>query len=113
MRAFVVAATLLATAVSAHAQTSVSGRIQMIRTGWNTDQFAVVLVGDNGPNNNPHGCHNFAPDSGYLVTSAQPGYQTYYAIALNAASRGAVVTVVIDNQACIGDWKKLIGINVP
>jgi hypothetical protein len=81
--------------------------IKEIRTGWNTEQFAVVTREPQMVN--PANCPT--PD-GYISDSSQPGYQTYYAAAITAFVERAQVVVVIAEQGCIAGRPKLIGINV-
>lgn len=93
-------------AAPALAQTHVNGSISLLRTGWNTDSFAVVL---NVPNQDPAFC---GTNDGYITHSSLPGYKTYYAAALTAFSMKQPVTVVVHNTECFGGRPKLIGINM-
>ena len=107
LRAFVfLAAATLCNAASADPTQRLT-TIKEIRTGWNTEQFAIVT---NEPQMaNPANCP--APD-GYISDSTQPGYNTYYAAAITAFVERAQVVAVIAEQGCIAGRPKLIGINV-
>ncbi len=100
-----------ALATNAHAQSYASGTLKLVRTGWNADSFAVVL---NAPQQNPANCPNGNnPNAGYVSDGSLPGYKTYYQAALAAYAVKGVVTVAIDNGACVGGWPKIIGIDLP
>jgi len=87
-------------AANAHAQSYASGPLKLVRTGWNADSFAVVL---NGPQQNPANCLNGNnPDADYVSDSSLPGYQTYFQAALAAYAVKGIVTVAIDDGACVG-----------
>jgi hypothetical protein len=104
----VVALTLFGFASPAFSQTTVFGSIQLIRTGWNSDSFAIVTQ---EPIQNPAGCPT--PD-GYISEKSLPGYNTYYAAALTAyAAKMPVVAITIHNTECFAGRPKLIGINLP
>jgi hypothetical protein len=89
------------------AESYATGNVSMLRTGWNTDSFGIVL---DAPVQNPAHCPT--PD-GYVTDSKQPGYDAYYELALNAYRIGAPVTVVIDDAsgACDIGRPRIIGIN--
>jgi hypothetical protein len=55
---------------SAQAQTTMTGTIVMIRTGWNDDSYAVVTA---EPMLNPAGCIS---NNGYISHITLPGYST-------------------------------------
>jgi hypothetical protein len=104
--ALAVALAVLASTGPAAAQTTMTGTISMIRTGWNDDSFAVVTV---EPMPNPAGC---ARADGYITHKSLPGYSTYYAAALTAYAVRRRVMLVAHNTECYGGWPKLIGINL-
>jgi hypothetical protein len=92
---------------AADAQTYASGNVNMLRTGWNADAFGLVL---DTPVQNPAQCPT--PD-GYVTDASQPGYESFYEIALSAYRIGTPVAVVIDNApgACVAGRPRIIGIN--
>jgi hypothetical protein len=92
----------------AQAQTTMTGTILGVRTGWNNDSFAVVTV---EPMPNPAGCRR---SDGYVTDKSLPGYSTYLAAALTAYSVRRRVMLVAHDTECYGDggWPKLIGINL-
>lgn len=98
----------LSIAGSASAQTSTgSVTTTMVRTGWNSDQFALVTA---EPIVNPANC---AAADGYVSESTKPGYQTYLSAALMAFAVGNTVQVTVDNATCSSSGRPLlIGINV-
>ena len=104
--AIVAIVSLSAAPLVATAQTMRTGTVTMVRTGWNSDSFAVVTA---EPIANPAACPT--PD-GYLSLKPAPGYTTYYAAALTAylAAKPAVFTV--HDSECEGGRPKLIGINL-
>jgi hypothetical protein len=91
----------------AFSQTHVTGLVTIIRTGWQSDAFGVVI---NEPMVNPAGCPT--PD-GYVSEGSQPGYRTFYAAALAAYATKQKVMVVVHNTECTGPRPKIIGINLP
>lgn len=91
---------------AAAAQTSVDATITMVRTGWNSDSFAVVTA---EPISNPAGC---AVADGYISEKSLPGYETFYAAALTAITTRRRSTVVVHDGECFADRPKLIGINL-
>jgi hypothetical protein len=99
---------LLATVgtVAAQQPAQVGTIVTGVRTGWNSDSFAVMT---REPIANPAHCHS--PD-GYIAQIADPGYRTYYAAALTAYVTKNAVTVTIDPTACLSDRPKLIGIDL-
>jgi hypothetical protein len=110
MRTYSVLAIGLASAfcgASAHAQSHASGSLTLIRTGWNADQFGVVL---NVPQQNPARCPNLP---GYITNVNQPGFKTYYQAALAAYAVKGIVTVAIDDRNCVEGWPRIIGIDLP
>jgi hypothetical protein len=106
MRCLVIALAFVAIATPAVSQTMVGSTINMIRTGWNDDAFAIVTV---EPIHNPANCPE--PD-GYLSLKSLPGYNTYYAAALTAYAAKQPIVVTIHNTECAGTRPKLIGINM-
>jgi len=107
MRRFMlIVLTALAFGSSAQAQTTMTGTISMIRTGWNDDSYAVVTV-EAMPN--PAGCSRA---DGYITHKSLPGYGTYYAAALTAYAAHRRVMLIAHNGECFGAWPKLIGINL-
>lgn len=100
-----IASPVLAPAV---AQTTVDGTIRMIRTGWNDEQFAVVLA---QPMQNPARCPNA---DGYLAHRQFPGYNTYYSAALAAFTSRSPVGIIVHNTECAAGTgrPRLIGINI-
>lgn len=106
MRFLLPALAVLAIALPAAAQTMPTASITMIRTGWNTDSFAVVTA---EPIQNPARCPT--PD-GYLSEKSAPGYSTYYAAALTAYAAKRRVVVTVHNSECALGRPKLIGINL-
>jgi hypothetical protein len=92
---------------AANAQAYDSGNVRMLRTGWNADQFGLVL---DKPVQNPAGCPT--PD-GYVTEATQPGYDSFYEVALGAYKIGSPLTVVIDSRAgqCVAGRPRIIGIN--
>jgi hypothetical protein len=90
MRFALAALALIVVACPAVAQwTSPPGLITMIRTGWETESFAIVTQ---QPINNPAKCRTA---DGYLTDSSKPGYNTFYAAALAAYVSKIPVTVTI------------------
>lgn len=92
----------------ANAQSYASGKLHMLRTGWNADQFGIVL---DTPVRNPANCTT--PD-GYVTSASQPGYDSFFEAALGAYKSGSPITVVIDATAgsCVNGRPKIIGINL-
>lgn len=82
--------------------------IKMVRTGWNSDAFAIVPV---EAVQNPAGCPSA---DGYLSEKSSPGYSTYYAAALTAYTNNRPVMVVVDNRSgeCSGGRPRIIGVNL-
>ena len=106
MRIFLILLALVGFGSSAFSQTMIVGSITMVRTGWNSDAFAIVT---REPIQNPANCPT--PD-GYQSDSSQPGYSTYYAAALTAYMANVPLMVTIDNAQCVATRPKLIGINL-
>lgn len=98
---------LVVSYLPAFADQKVSTQITMIFTGHNKDQFGIHTV---APTVNP--AHCLLPDSGYATDSNQPGYHTFYAAALLAFAERAGIEVVVDDEGCVADRPKLIGINI-
>ena len=92
----------------AHAQMHVSGTITNLRTGWEADQFGVVI---DAPQINPASCANAT--LGYVSNINQPGYHTFYAAALTAYVARRPITIAVHTTQCIGPFVKIIGINMP
>jgi hypothetical protein len=105
MRVVLAALILVGFASPAFAQAGDSGAITLLRTGWNSDSFAIAMT---GPIQNPANCPT--PD-GYISHSSLPGYNTYYAAALTAYVAKQPVLVTIHNTECFAGRPKLIGIN--
>ena len=91
----------------AFADQEVTTQITMIFTGHNKDQFGIHTV---APTVNPANCPLM--DSGYATDSSQPGFHTFYAAALLAFAERAGVEVVVDDEGCVADRPRLIGINI-
>ena len=89
----------------AQSQVQVFGTVKLVRTGWNTDSFGVVI---SGPLTNPANCPIV---DGYLSEAVQPGYETYLNAALAAYKTGGIVTLVIATSGGVQGRPKLIGIN--
>jgi ABC-type proline/glycine betaine transport system substrate-binding protein len=107
MRSFTLVFALLTLAAPAIAQTMQGGAtITLIRTGWNSDSFAVVTA---EPILNPAGCST--PD-GYISEKSLPGYSTYYAAALTAYLARRRVVITVHDSECFSQRPKLIGINL-
>jgi hypothetical protein len=107
MRALIIAITLAGIASPCLAQTSTFATINGVRTGWNSDSFAVTTV---EPIANPGNCPT--PD-GYISEKAFPGYTTYYAAALTALMTASpTIVVTVHNTECFAGRPKLIGINL-
>jgi hypothetical protein len=107
MRPLLIALIVAVCASPAMAQTSISGSILLIRTGWNADSFAIVMQ---EPIRNPANCPT--PD-GYISDKSLPGYSTYYAAALTAYAARQPVVITIHNTECFAGRPKIIGINLP
>jgi len=107
-RVVFVALALAGSSIPAFSQTTVTGKITLIRTGWNTEQFGVVL---DQLTLNPGGCPS--PD-GYVTDSSKPGYTTYYAAVLTAylANQPIMVTIADTAGSCVASRPQLIGINM-
>ena len=91
----------------AFADQKVSTQITMIFTGHNKDQFGIHTV---APTVNPFHCPLM--DSGYATDSSQPGYSTFYAAALLAFAERADVEVIVDDEGCVAERPRLIGLNI-
>src|SRR5262245_44828385 len=112
MRAFFVGLmALLGLASQAEAQTSVTGPISLVRTGWFGDSFAVMLTLPAGtPFPNPNRCS--IGDQGAITDFTQPGYNTYYAAALTGFLAKKQVTVTVHNAQCIQNRPVIVGIDL-
>jgi hypothetical protein len=84
-------------------------QITMVFTGHSKDQFGIHTV---APTVNPAGCHLPEPNPGYATDSSHPGYETFYRAALLAFAERADVVVVVDDEGCVADRPKLIGLNI-
>lgn len=69
-------------------------KITTVRTGWNSDQVAVIL---NGNIPNPASCST--PDS-IILNTETPGFKTHYATILSAMLNDKDVSIVVANQGC-------------
>ncbi len=85
---------------------SVSGHVNLIRTGWSDDAFAVMTTAEI---RNPASCPT--PD-GYISHRDFPGYETFYSAARLAFETNAPVEVVVDDTRCFAGRPVLIGINL-
>jgi hypothetical protein len=82
-------------------------KITMIFTGFEKDQFGIHTAAKTV---NPAKCK--LSDQGYATDSSEPGYYTFYAAALLAFAERADVVVVVDDEGCVADRPKLIGLNI-
>ncbi len=98
---------LIVSGPPAFADQKVATQITMVFTGHNAEQFGIHTV---APTVNPAKCP--LPDSGYATDSNQPGYRTYYAAVLLAFAERADVEVVVDDEGCVADRPRLIGLNI-
>jgi hypothetical protein len=92
----------------AFADQKVTGQITTVFTGHEKDQFGIHT---DAPQINPSG-NPECNQPGYATDSSQPGYKTFYAAALLAVAMRANVEVVVDDEGCVADRPKLIGINI-
>jgi hypothetical protein len=106
MERILLALTLIGCSAPALSQTMTPGTITMIRTGWNSDSFAIVTA---EPIANPANCPN--PD-GYVSINTLPGYSTYYAAALTAYALNQPVVITTHDTECAATRPKLIGVNL-
>jgi hypothetical protein len=98
---------LLAGSAGAQAATmSAPGKITLLRTGWNSDSFAIFT---NAPFVNPAHCST--PD-GYISTKPAAGYNTYYDAAKLGFEMQVKAVVIVDDTTCVSDRPKIIGINL-
>lgn len=98
---------LLAVASAASGQTMTGGvNMTMVRTGWNSDSFAVVTA---ALILNPARCST--PD-GYISEKNLPGYETYLAATLAAFAMNTPAVVTVHDSQCFADRPVLIGINL-
>ena len=103
----IVAAIAMAAPAAASAQNARDATVTMVRTGWNSDSFAIVTA---EPVLNPAFCPT--PD-GYISEKADPGYSTYYSAALTAIAHRLRVSVTVHNTECgFAGRPKLIGVNL-
>jgi len=91
----------------AFADQKVSTQITMVFTGHNIEQFGIHTV---APTVNPAHCP--LPNSGYATDNNQPGYRTFYAAVLLAFAERADVEVIVDDEGCVAERPKLIGLNI-
>jgi hypothetical protein len=98
---------LVVSYMPAFADQKVTTQITMIFTGHEKDQFGIHTV---APTINPFNCP--IGDSGYATNSDQPGFHTFYAAALLAFAERAEVEVVVDDEGCVAERPKLIGLNI-
>ncbi len=96
---------LLAQAAAAQSSSGVV-TIDSIRTGWNSDTFAIETV---QPIVNPASCP--APD-GYSADSTVPGYQTYLSASLTAFSLDYPIVVTVDSTRCVAQRPRILGVNI-
>ena len=106
MRILFLVLTLVGFGSSGFSQTTATGSIRAINTGWNADAFSLQT---REPIQNPAGCAN---PLGYESYSSEPGYNTNYAAALTAYMANLQVSVVIDDKVCLGPFPKIIGISL-
>jgi hypothetical protein len=93
---------------SAFSQTVTEGTISLIRTGWDTESFAVVTA---EPIINPANCST--PD-GYITAAAFRGYRTYYDAVLTAFVTDVPITITVHNTQQTWPWSPLheLGLNL-
>ena len=108
MRRILGALALILIAAPAGAQTmGEPGKVTLLRTGWNSDSFAIATT---APFLNPANC---PVTDGYISTKPAPGYNTYYdAAKLAFLTNISNVVVVVDNTMCVSGRPKIIGINM-
>jgi hypothetical protein len=107
MRRILGALALILLAAPAGAQTmGGTGKVTLLRTGWNSDSFAIAT---SAQFTNPAHCST--PD-GYVSAKPAPGYSTYYDAAKVAFETNANVVVSVDNTMCVSGRPKIIGINL-
>jgi len=107
MRALVIAMILSGATSPALAQTMITSTINGVRTGWNSDSFAIMTI---EPVVNPANCS--IPD-GYISEKSLPGYNTYYAAALTAMTAPSpTIVVTIHNSQCLSGRPVIIGVNL-
>ena len=101
---------LIVSHAPAFADQTVRSQIIKIFTGFNRDQFGIITV---APIINPANCRPDGNDpTGYMSESSRPGYQTFYAAALLAFAERADVEVVADDEGCVAERFRLIGLNI-
>lgn len=98
--------------VSAQTTTPDWFKISLIRTGWNTEAFAVV------PQPLPNGTTSFlnpanctAPD-GYVAEQSSPAYKTHYQAILLAFSMDKRILITVSNIDCALGRPRIIGVTV-
>lgn len=106
MRTLLVALAVAGLSSQLFAQQGTVGTVTLVRTGWNSDSFAVVTV---EPIINPAKCPTA---DGYISDISLPGYRTYYAAALTAVTANLRVVITVHTSQCFGGRPKLIGINL-
>lgn len=94
-------------ATHAMAQSS-TGRVKItgVRTGWNSDQVAVIT---SGTLPNPASCPS--PD-GVILTPSIPGYKTHYATILTAIAADKEVEITVANAGCTSGRPTFWGVNM-
>jgi len=80
--------------------------ITKIRTGWNSDNFAIET---DQPIVNPAGCTT--PD-GYIFDPSKPGHKTYYPAVFMAFASSKKVLVTVSDTECYLGRPRIWGINV-
>lgn len=79
----------------------------MVFTGHRADLFGIHTM---APTVNPAQCK--LSDSGYATDSHEPGFQTLYAAVLLAFAERANVEVIVDDEGCVADRPRMIGLNI-
>lgn len=69
MRLFIIVIMLIGISGPVFSQTMVPSKIKMIRTGWDSESFAIVT---NEAIQNPAGCPT---PNGYVTSGEKPGYK--------------------------------------
>jgi hypothetical protein len=108
MRLLLIALALLGLSSSAFSQTTATGNIISVRTGWDVESFAVVI---DAPIVNPATCPN--PD-GYISAMNFRGYRTHYEAVLTAFGADVPITVTVHNGngQCFMGRPRIIGISI-
>lgn len=79
-------------------------QITKLRTGWDSEQFAVETA---EAYINPASCPS--PD-GYAALDSSPGYRTYYSAILAAISSGKKVQLIVSNSDCAMGRPRIMGV---